>query len=197
MMGSSQRPANPTPAEHVVQFFDDAESLAIGAAAFISEGLHTGEPGLVVAREANLRRIVQELDRLGVDDAARARHLLTYDAHALLARFTRNGVPDPELFEQAVVPVVERLGARRRIYGEMVDILAEEGNFLGVYQLEMLWTTLGERMPFTLLCGYGSAHFAAPTAGGRLRHVCALHQRVERHDHDLLANWLLENQLAN
>ena len=83
------------------------------------------------------------------------------------------------------------------MYGEMVDILAEEGNFAAVDDLETLWSELGTRLPLTLLCGYASAHFAAPGANGLMRRVCDLHQRVERREHDVLANWLLETQVAH
>ena len=49
----------------------------------------------------------------------------------------------------------------------------------------------------TLRCGHASAHFAASTAGGVMRRVCQLHHHVERRERDLLANWLLETQVAN
>jgi hypothetical protein len=76
----------------------------------------------------------------------------------------------------------------------MVDILAEEGNFEAVHDLESLWCALMSRLPMTLLCGYGSAHFAAPTATGQMRQVCRQHDRVQRDEQDLLANWLLTTQ---
>jgi hypothetical protein len=195
-MGSPQE-VSPPVAEHVVQFFDDTESLALGVAAFVDEGLRQGDAVMVVAKDATRRRVLDVLERVRGDEGGRSGRLILLDAHATLARLLRNGLPDPTLFADIVTSAVEGLGARRRVYGEMVDILAEEGNFAAVHELESLWCELGTRLPFTLLCGYASAHFAAPGANGMMRRVCHLHHRVERREHDLLANWLLETQVAN
>ena len=183
--------------EHVVQFFDDLESQGTGIAAFIDDGFRIGDAVMVVARDATRRRIVDVLGRTSIDERQRSGRLILLDADSTLARLLRHGLPDPQVFADVIVPSVAGLGAGRRVYGEMVDILAEEGNFAAVYQLESLWSELGASLPFTLLCGYRSAHFAAPTADGVMRRVCHLHHRVERREHDLLANWLLETQGSN
>jgi hypothetical protein len=184
-------------AEHVVQFFDDTESLAAGVAAFVDEGLRQGDAVLLVARDATRRRVLDVLGRRPADESERSGRLILLDAHTILARLLCKSLPDPTRFADIITPAIEGLGARRRVYGEMVDILAEEGNFAAVHELEALWSDLGTRLPFTLLCGYASAHFAAPEAGGMMRRVCHRHHRVERREHDLLANWLLETQVAN
>ena len=91
--------------------------------------------------------------------------------------------------------IVRRLGARDgrlRIYGEMVDLLVAEGDVRGAHDLEELWNELGEREPFTLLCGYSTVHFGDPRSGGALRQVCQLHSHVHVHQRDILGSFLLD-----
>jgi hypothetical protein len=118
------------------------------------------------------------------------------DAHTALHAFMRNGAPNPVLLENTIGHTLEHIcrgaRARARIYGEMVNILAEEGNYRGAEELEDLWNQLGARCSFSLLCGYDSAHFAAPDAGDALRHICSRHTRVLQNSADLLADWLLQ-----
>jgi len=121
--------------------------------------------------------------------------LTVLDAPLTLRSFMRNGAPDPRLFAATLCEAVGRLCAESkdnlRIYGEMVEILAEEGNLRGAEELEELWNQLGARESFTLLCGYSSAHFAAPNAGKALEEICRKHTRVHQDNADLLGNWLL------
>jgi hypothetical protein len=186
--------------EHTVQLFDVPESLGESVAAFLHEGLLEGAPLLVVARPANLRSIGDALTQRGLSMPAliEDQSLVVLDAHTTLNSFMRNGAPHPPLFDASVASVVGRFArgtsARLRVYGEMVDILAEEGNYRGAEELEELWNALGTMYSFSLLCGYASAHFAAPDAGDSLQHICHRHTRVHQNHVDLLANWLLRDK---
>jgi hypothetical protein len=186
--------------DHVVQLFDAPESLGESVAAFLHQGVVDGALLLVVAKPANLQAIGDALTARGLSMARliEGGQLTVADAHVALHGFMRNGTPHPQLFRETIGRLVGRLhaesSARIRVYGEMVNILAEEGNYRGAGELEELWNALGAHRSFFLLCGYDSAHFAAPDAGDWLRHICSRHTRVHQHHADLLASWLLQGK---
>ena len=110
----------------------------------------------------------------------------------------RTGQPVAELFQTEVGQVVERLTAQDRgalwIYGEMVDVLAEERNFAAARYLEELWNELGLRQSFTLLCGYSSAHFADASMAHMLAEICNRHTHIHSGDEDVMGNWVLKRR---
>ena len=126
--------------------------------------------------------------------------MIVCDAATTLGRLMRAGLPDPVLFDRTCADLVRRLAlesnGQLHVYGEMVDILAEEGNYQALEGLEGLWNDLAATESFKLLCGYSSSHFAAPKGSDRLRAVCHHHTRVHRNNEDLLANWLLDTAAA-
>jgi hypothetical protein len=119
--------------------------------------------------------------------------LTVLDATAGLRRFMRRGMPHAQQFDESIGRLVRDLAAPNglRIYGEMVEILAEEANYRGAEQLEGFWNDLAATVPLKLFCGYSSAHFAAPNAGDALRAICDRHHHVHQSQTDLLGNWLL------
>ncbi len=184
--------------EHVVQFFDGPESLGEAVGLFLDEGYRAGENLLVVVKPAHFKSIAMAMARLGhpVGDLVTEGRMTVIDAAAALRSFMRRADPDASLFQQSVGQTVRRLSHPPgvRIYGEMVEILAEEGNYRGAERLEALWNELGTEVAFKLFCGYSSAHFAAPNAGDALRAICARHSHVHQDQADLLGNWLLANR---
>jgi hypothetical protein len=186
--------------DHIVQFFDIHESLGASVARFVHEGIAGGETALIVVRPGSLHAIAGALRARGlalpklVDSGS----LIVRDAAATMATFTGKGQPRADEFDRVVGAMVRALAAQSarglRVYGEMVDILAAEGNFHAAATLETLWNQLGEDVPFRLLCGYTSAHFATTSAGhAHLRSVCDLHSHVQKDRLDVLGNWLLKN----
>jgi hypothetical protein len=91
--------------------------------------------------------------------------------------------PDPLLFKSNVGDVIERLCVDRhpcpiRAYGEMVDVLWQDGNADGAIRLELLWNQLASTYEFALLCGYAVGHFYKETSGSRFQAVCDQHSHV-------------------
>ena len=78
----------------------------------------------------------------------------------------------------------------------MVDVRAPRAHHKAAYQLEVLWSALGKREPFTLFCGYLSAHFSDPKTATILGKICETHSRVHRKKGDPMAELLLERQDA-
>jgi hypothetical protein len=98
------------------------------------------------------------------------------------------------LFDEVVGSTVRKLTSDDgsvRVYGDMVDILAAEGEFIAAQRLEELWNELGERQQFKLLCGYAAVNFAGAAAGKALRHICDLHDDAHASSDDALSSYLL------
>lgn len=183
--------------EHVVQLFDSTESLADTVSAFLHDGYRRGDHLLVITKPKHWAASSDRLEERGspVAAAIAAGRLVVLDAATTMAKFMRNGLPDASLFASTVGELVQRLnaetGAGVSIYGEIVELLAEEGNFRGAQRLETLWNELAERCSFTLLCGYCAAHFVTPGAGAALQEICRSHSRVQTNAADPLGTWLL------
>jgi signal transduction histidine kinase len=168
---------------HEVQFYDDASFLADRVVTFVRDALTRDGAAIVIARPANLAAVEVQLRERGVDvEGARASgRLVMVDAHITLATFMDDGVPDPALFDRHVAALVRRTtklagGGPTHAYGEMVDVLWEQGHHEAVVDLERLWGKLLAAQTFSLLCGYRFDRFNSDSAG--FDHVCKLHDNV-------------------
>jgi hypothetical protein len=182
--------------EHIVELFDTSASRADRIARFIRQATDDGASLLVAARPRHWVQIATRLERsrFQIDRATTEGHLTIVDAEVLVASFMRRGQPDPTLFEHHVGRLVKRLAqntAPLRIYAEIVEVLAEEGNFRAAQQVEDMWNVLGRLDPFRLLCGYSAAHFAAPSARVELKTICNAHSAIRSKAGDTLSTWLL------
>ena len=190
----------PVVSEHLVQLFDDTDSLAQTVAEFLHAGFTRGETVLVAARPHGWAATVKQLLALdcNVSEATASGRLLALDAATTLAGFSQNGFPRADLFREQVGALVRFLLDRNpvglRIYGEMVDILAGQGDYRAAEQLEELWEDLGAECPFTLLCGYTSANFSDPRTAGALQAICRSHTHATVKPTDLLGAWLLSGR---
>ena len=169
-----------------MQFYKDETSLTGTVAQFLADGLSTGQPVLVIATPSHARKIERALAARELDvNVLRARGELQFvDAQKMLASFMFGGLPDPVLFRFGVGEVIEKLCAGRvpcpiRAYGEMVDLLWQEGNADGAIKLEILWNQLAATHDFALLCGYAFGHFYKETSrDARYEDVVAQHSQV-------------------
>jgi hypothetical protein len=181
--------------EHLVQLFDDSSSLVETVNGFVVEGLTAGNTVLVVSTREHRRALEGRLAHDGVPVRAclESGQLTSLDAADTLKQLVTAGRPHPRLFERVVGELVHDLAQRGRplkIYGEMVDLLAAEGDFRGAQELEDLWNQLGERESFTLLCGYHASHFGDERTADSLRAICGAHSRVRTDPRDMLAAFL-------
>ena len=183
--------------EHIVQFFDTSESLADVVAGFVHEGYTKGDTLLLAITPQHwvLTSALLERDGCSIAQAMSCGQLTVLDAGAMINQFMRDGRPDPFLFNDVIGGIVRQLnarGERLRIYGEMVDLLAVEGDLKGALELEQLWNALGEREPFTLFCGYSPVHFGDRRSGSALRQICEAHSRVHVNPRDILSSFLVD-----
>lgn len=167
---------------HAVQFYKDEGSLASTVAAFLADGIKTGEPGIMIATPSHAATILRKLKALGLDthELRRTGELQLFDARKMLDAFMVGGVPDSLMFHSNVGDVIERLCSGRRpcpirAYGEMVDLLWQDGNENGAIKLEILWNQLASNYEFALLCGYAVGHFYKETRDSRIEEVRGQH----------------------
>src|SRR5215813_7953692 len=166
---------------HLVQLFDAPRSLADAVSHYLIEGRTAGQHLLVVARASHWEFIRAYLERRGLGVDGTSPNLTVVDARKMRARLMRRGVLDPARMEETLSGMLAELSAASgglRMYGEIVELFAEEGNFEQAYALEDYWNHLQGKYGFTLLCGYSAAHFADPCNTHHLREVCARHTAV-------------------
>jgi hypothetical protein len=91
-----------------------------------------------------------------------------------------SGHPNRELFFATVGSVFDRVQKKRnylivRGYGEMVDLLAKDGNIEGSLLLEGLWNELAHKYAYSLLCGYSLDNFLHESGAQNVKRLCAHH----------------------
>lgn len=169
--------------DHIVELFDGPESLIDTVSAFVIDGLVQGDAVLVVMRLPQWNSIAARLNarNLSLSDAIASGQLTVLDGARTLARIMWHGAPVRSVFDEVVGDTVRQIcsrGARLRVYGDMVDVLARDGNFQAAHELERLWTELVPQAPMTVLCGYSAATFHSPDATEALRSICRSHTDV-------------------
>ena len=169
--------------EHVVQLYETDAVLLDALADFIGTAIRAGDAGIVIATPAH---------RDGLDERLRARKLdvaaarsdgryVPLDAAETLSRFMADGAPDRARFAEAVGEIVAHAaagGRRVSAFGEMVALLAADGNLDAALRVERLWNDLRQIHDFSLLCAYPMDRLGGETLAGFVDSACAAHSRV-------------------
>jgi len=189
--------------EHLIHLFNEPRSLVDTVTTHLYDGWRRGDSLLVAARACHWALASIELAARGcpVDELVAAGRLVVLDAPKTLASFMVNGEPDRERLQMSVGTVVRRLcresTAGLTVYGEMVDVLAAQGNFIAAEHLEALWNTLSTECSFRLLCGYSSSHFDDDRSVGHLDRINSGHSNSSARATDPRGSWLLADRLSN
>lgn len=171
------------PSDHFVQFYESDPFLVASLADFVGAGLQAGAAAVIIATQAHVAALEDELEAGGWDLAtlATSGRYVRLDAAETLAKLLRAGRPDPKRFQELAGQSVARAAEGNRpvrVFGEMVGLLWAEGNFEAAIQLEALWNELRTNHDFALYCAY-PIRVGAGEAGTRwLQAVCAEHSRV-------------------
>jgi hypothetical protein len=186
---------------HFVQLFDSEDSVADSVTAFFHEGFAGGETLVAVMDERRWYAVAMRLaaEQVPVDEALDSGQIVVRDAKETMNMFMRRGHPDRQLFAGSVGALMRELASRGtglRVYGEMVDVLASEGDFDAAHELEELWNEEINRTEMTLFCGYTAAHFGDPRQGDSLRQICRSHCLVRSNPRDLLGSFLLRSYVT-
>ena len=180
---------------HRLHLFDSPETLGETVAAFLLDGYRAGDHLLTIAKPRHREAVLSSLRRTGCfpDDGEGPQRLVVLDAAEVLRHITRNGLIDATVFRRTINPVLQSLGlaGRLRIYSEVVELLVETDDMAGALALEQMWNSLAADMPFTLMCGYSSAHFTGNSGQRALRHICQRHTQATATEEDPLGSYLL------
>jgi hypothetical protein len=189
--------------EHLIHLFDETQSLVDTVSTYLFEAWQRGDALLIAIRPGNWALTCNELQARGCPvGALTARgQLVVLDAATTLATFLVDGEPERDRFLDSVGSIVKRVCGDEKpcgltVYGEMVDILAAQGNFIAAERLEALWNELAAQYSFRLLCGYSSAHFGSERNARHLEALCQQHTGSGAASSDLLASWLLAERRA-
>lgn len=170
---------------HIVQFYEDEGFLLDVLEQYVRGGLEAGEPLVVIAPESHRRGLTQRLAAAGVrEEAVRATGQLTLlDARETLSRFMVGQRPDWGRFKDVIGDALARtrtsgFTGRIRAYGEMVDLLWQDGLPDAALELEELWNDLAGLHEFSLLCAYALSRFSQEAHGTPFRDICRAHTHV-------------------
>ncbi len=169
--------------EHFVQFYETDEFLLYSVSEYIATALRSGDAAVVVATKPHREGVEERLQASGLGlAAARADgQYVSLDADETLSRFMVAGEPDPGRFVEIIGDIISRAaegGRQVRIFGEMVALLAGEGNHTAVVRLEELWNGLQKIHSFSLFCAYPMNQFSKEAPAQLLGDVCTEHSSV-------------------
>ena len=146
----------------------------------VSASLRVGEAVLIVATPEHRTSLVEELKSGGVDIRTHAREgrFTMVDANDLLASFLVNAHPDPTRFEAEVGRLLTEVRAKSKsldhrvtVFGEIVNLLWQQGNKQGAIELEALWNDALMKNAFHLHCGYDRSYLRGDDESS----VCNVH----------------------
>jgi PAS domain S-box-containing protein len=174
--------------EHLVQFYEDSQTLVETLNGFIGSGLRANGAGVVIASRAHLDSLERQLTADGIDvaKAKKSGQYVGLEAGETLAQILTNRWPQPDLFRSKIGTVISNARKRWgsvRAYGEMVGLLWETGGQGAALRLEGFWNDLARTEPFALLCGY---HVSQLRNGDRKRigEICVSHGHAAIDDAD-------------
>jgi hypothetical protein len=168
--------------DHLVTFSSSDAELEETVSNYLLGATQAGGVAVVVATLPHRQQIEQRLALAGLDPgAARAGgSLVMLDAAETLDRFVVNGYPDPAAFYEVISPQLKRASRRHRqvrVFGEMVSLLWESGQFSAALDLEALWNGLARQYRFSLLCAY-RANSSSPARSDELALMLGEHSAV-------------------
>src|SRR5258708_4436680 len=169
--------------EHFVQFYESDSFLLNSLTDCVRIGLRAGNAVVVIGTKARGHGLSESLRKSGLDlSGPRASgQYVALDAAKALARFMVGELADRGRFVRVVGGIIERAARGRgelRIFGEMVALLWEAGNYEGAIRLEDLWNDLQKTHPFSLFCAFPMNQSDGAARIKPFTEVCAAHTRI-------------------
>ncbi|MDP9252368.1 MAG: ATP-binding protein [Chloroflexota bacterium] len=168
---------------HVVQFYERESYLLDSVSDYIGSALRAASAGIMIATPQHRDGVAQRLTSRGLDvvRASAQGRLVALDARDTLTSFMVDGWPDPWRFDDIMGSLIAKTRERApkvHAFGEMVALLWAEGNREAAIRLEELWSELGTRQPFSLLCAYPMEAFDDTTHAKPFNDMTATHTHV-------------------
>jgi hypothetical protein len=154
------------PRDHIVQLYQDQQFLNRAVCRFAAGAIANGEGVILVPTAAHWEAFRPRLEAEGVDvKGSQERGQLTIvDADELLPHFMRDAMPDAPLFLGLAADVIANAqgGGRYpnvRWWGEMVNILWEQGNVAASMSLEDQFDRLAKHHEIAIFCSFVMDNF--------------------------------------
>jgi hypothetical protein len=172
------------PRDHIVQLYQDQEFLNRAVCRFAAGAIANGEGLILVPTAAHWEAFRPRLEAEGVDvNAAQNRGQLTIvDADELLPTFMRDTMPDAPVFLGLAGEVIgkardEASYPRVRWWGEMVNVLWEQGNVAASMSLEDQFDHLAKHQEIAIFCSFVMDNFQSEV------HSRLLPRLAQNHSH--------------
>ena len=154
------------PRDHIVQLYQDQQFLNRAVCRFAAAAIANGEGVILVPTAAHWNAFRPRLENEGVDvTAAQERGQLTVvDSDELLPQFMCNAMPDAPVFLGLAGDVIAKArgGGRYpkvRWWGEMVNVLWEQGNVAASMNLEDQFDRLANEHEIAIFCSFVMDNF--------------------------------------
>lgn len=158
--------ASAGPRDHIVQLYQDPQFLNRAVCRFAAGAIANGEGIILVPTAAHWEAFRPRLEAEGVDvKAAEGRGQLTVvDADELLPRFMHKAMPDAPVFLGLAGEVIANARAEARYpkvrwWGEMVNVLWEQGNVAASMSLEDQFDHLAKHHEIAIFCSFVMDNF--------------------------------------
>lgn len=158
--------ADAGPRDHIVQLYQDQQFLNRAVCRFAAGAIANGEGVILVPTAAHWEAFRPRLEAEGVDvNAAQDSGQLTVvDADELLPRFMSETMPDAPVFLGLAADVISTARGQARFpkirwWGEMVNVLWEQGNVAASMSLEDQFDRLAKHHEIAIFCSFVMDNF--------------------------------------
>jgi hypothetical protein len=169
---------------HRVHFYEPPAFPASSIGDYFCRGIAAYESLFMVATEEHTHLVKKHLETRGVqpDALERVGSLTCLDAHSVLAMLRRNGPVNEESLDDVMSLPLKRAISRSpkgriRVFGEMVNLAASNGDYFISMQLERLWDRKAADS-LRLYCAYSIECFGDESTSSVMCDVCDLHDEI-------------------
>lgn len=177
--------AEASPRDHIVQLYQDERFLNRAVCRFAAAALAHGEGVILVPTVAHWDAFRPRLEAEGVDvkEAQAQGQLTIVDANDLLPSFMRQAMPDAPLFLGYASDIIARAHQGNRYpkvrwWGEMVNVLWEQGNVEASMGLEDLFDQLAHERELAIFCSFIMDNFNGEVHTRMLRRLGQNHSHL-------------------
>jgi hypothetical protein len=158
--------ASAGPRDHIVQLYQDQDFLNRAVCRFAAGAISNGEGIILVPTAAHWEAFRPRLEAEGVNvKSAQSKGQLTIvDADELLPKFMHHAMPDATVFMGLAADVIANARgdgrySKVRWWGEMVNILWEQGNVAASMSLEDQFDRLAHQHELAIFCSFVMDNF--------------------------------------
>jgi hypothetical protein len=177
--------ASAGPRDHIVQLYQDQNFLNRAVCRFAAGAIANGEGVILVPTMAHWEAFRPRLEAEGVDvKAAQGRGQLTIvDADELLPKFMRQSMVDAPVFLGLAADVIATARAEAqypkvRWWGEMVNVLWEQGNVGASMDLEDQFDRLAVHHEIAIFCSFVMDNFNSEVHSRMLPRLAQNHSHL-------------------